>query len=128
VSTGTFRMTWPITDPRAPLDALIGQAQHDLAQALDAEGLVRCGVAEWRITNQRGPRLTAIVPVAGITDDEFPPPPRELQPHGTHAAYARHKAQGTAPCPACTQGERAYQRARKRRDRLSTALRQEVAS
>jgi hypothetical protein len=28
-------------------------------------------------------------------------PPRELQPHGTVAAYRRHRRAGEAPCEAC---------------------------
>lgn len=110
-------MTWPISDSRAPLDAIIGQAQHDLALALADEGLRRNGRVEWRITNQSGPRLTALCPVAGAHDLDVPLP-RELQPHGTHAAYIRHKSHGTEPCPECVEGERAYQRSRKRRARF----------
>lgn len=37
-----------------------------------------------------------------------------LQPCGTHAAHARHKARGEDPCEACEQAERVYQWAKKR--------------
>ena len=37
-----------------------------------------------------------------------------LQPCGTHAAHARHKARHETPCDACTVAERAYQNARPR--------------
>lgn len=33
---------------------------------------------------------------------------RPLKPHGTHAAFVRHKNHGEDPCPACVQGEREY--------------------
>lgn len=39
---------------------------------------------------------------------------RPLRPCGTHAAWERHKRRGEEPCPACTEAERAYQRARTR--------------
>jgi hypothetical protein len=44
---------------------------------------------------------------------------RNLRPHGTHAAYARHKTNGTVPCDLCVAAERTYQRDRKRRLRAA---------
>lgn len=38
-----------------------------------------------------------------------------LAPHGTHAAFNRHKAHREHPCAECEQGERKYQSARHRR-------------
>lgn len=43
--------------------------------------------------------------------------PVELMPHGTHAAFNRHKGRGETPCPSCADGERRYQRLRNRRRR-----------
>lgn len=40
-----------------------------------------------------------------------------LRPCGTHAAYQRHKAASETPCRSCVEGERAYQRAKTRRQR-----------
>ena len=42
------------------------------------------------------------------------PTDRALQPCGTHAAHARHKAHCEPPCEACTLAERIYQNARPR--------------
>lgn len=42
------------------------------------------------------------------------PRPPALRPHGTHAAFNRHRKAGTAPCAACVTAERAYNTARKR--------------
>lgn len=43
--------------------------------------------------------------------------PKSLRPHGTHAAFNRHKNNGEEPCQECRVGERTYQRLRARRDR-----------
>lgn len=43
--------------------------------------------------------------------------PQGLSPHGTHAAFNRHRTNGTEPCDACWTGERDYQRGRARRRR-----------
>lgn len=74
--------------------------------------------------------LAAMVPpdrpvselLAWVTWDEHgrplpPPPPEEpgLRPHGTHAAYVRHRAKGERPCPACVRAERDYHRTRRAR-------------
>jgi len=37
-----------------------------------------------------------------------------LRPHGTHAAFVRHRNHGEQPCGDCLSGERLYQRERKR--------------
>lgn len=42
---------------------------------------------------------------------------RALQPHGTHAAFNRHRKRGESPCVGCWQGERDFQRERARRRR-----------
>ena len=47
----------------------------------------------------------------------FPTGPATLQPHGTHAAFNRHRNADEDPCQACWHGERDYQRARARRRR-----------
>lgn len=39
-------------------------------------------------------------------------PRRKCRPHGTHAAFARHKKRGEQPCDDCVQGERLFQHAR----------------
>ena len=44
---------------------------------------------------------------------------RQLMPHGTHAAFNRHKDAGQEPCSECREGERTYQRERARRRRAS---------
>lgn len=38
----------------------------------------------------------------------------QLKPHGDHAAFQRHKKNGTDPCDACRAGERAYNTRMKR--------------
>jgi len=43
---------------------------------------------------------------------------RGLQPHGTHAAFNRHKSAGESPCAPCVHAERTYQRIRSRRRRM----------
>lgn len=43
-------------------------------------------------------------------------PESEMKPHGTHAAFNRHKAHGEEPCSTCWEGERIYQ-AQRARDR-----------
>jgi hypothetical protein len=57
------------------------------------------------------------------TADLPQPKPAELQPHGTHAAYERHKNHLEQPCELCINGEREYQRNRRRRERGSDASR-----
>lgn len=47
----------------------------------------------------------------------FPTTPPPLQPHGTHAAFNRHRNNDEEPCQACWYGERDYQRERGRRRR-----------
>jgi hypothetical protein len=42
-----------------------------------------------------------------------------LRPHGTHAAYVRHKNRDEQPCDSCVLAERVYQRNRKRASRAS---------
>lgn len=42
-----------------------------------------------------------------------------LAPHGTHAAYTRHKSRGEEPCWDCVEGQRAYDRDRARRRRAA---------
>lgn len=53
---------------------------------------------------------------------------RRLKPHGTHAAFNRHKNAGEIPCPACQLGEREYQAARPDRRKLPAAQHQDEAS
>lgn len=45
------------------------------------------------------------------------PSGRLLEPHGTHAAFDRHRKRGEDPCARCRVGERAYNTNRKRRRR-----------
>lgn len=52
---------------------------------------------------------------------EIGPSGRLLEPHGSHAAYDRHKRRGQTPCPDCRLGERIYNTERKRRNRLARA-------
>jgi hypothetical protein len=42
-----------------------------------------------------------------------------LAPHGTHAAFNRHRAHDETPCRECADGERAYQAERARRRRAA---------
>lgn len=49
------------------------------------------------------------------------PADRRLRPHGTHAAFVRHRNRAEEPCSACWYGEREYQRDRSRRQRRETA-------
>src|SRR4051794_33551727 len=46
---------------------------------------------------------------------------RELRPHGTHAAFVRHRNNSEEPCEACWHGEREYQRNRKRHIRSAAS-------
>jgi hypothetical protein len=48
-------------------------------------------------------------------------PRRHLRPHGTHAAYVRHKSHGERPCEKCVEAERTYQCIRGRRRRAEAA-------
>ena len=43
--------------------------------------------------------------------------PATPAPHGTHAAFTRHRYHGEQPCEVCVVGERVYQRERARRRR-----------
>ena len=43
--------------------------------------------------------------------------------HGSHAGYAQHKRRNEPPCQACSDAEKAYQRARYRRGQLSDETR-----
>jgi hypothetical protein len=61
----TYRMTWPVNDPRVPLAVLIGQAQYDLSAALASMQLQPAGRPTWQIEHCHGPRLTVEMPVVG---------------------------------------------------------------
>jgi hypothetical protein len=52
-------------------------------------------------------------------DTELDAPPRVL-PHGTHAAFNRHRSHGHKPCARCLRAEHAYQARRMRRMRAQT--------
>lgn len=41
--------------------------------------------------------------------------PRNTAPHGTEAAYSRHRKSGEDACSACKAGHRLYERARRQR-------------
>lgn len=58
-----YLMRWPITEPRTPLDVLIGQAEHDLRAALAAEQLRPAGKATWFIRHDRKPVLAVEIDV-----------------------------------------------------------------
>lgn len=45
-----------------------------------------------------------------------------LAPHGTHAAFNRHRNDGTEPCGRCWDAERTYQRDRGRRRRAFSEI------
>lgn len=45
----------------------------------------------------------------------------QLRPCGTHAAFARHKANGETPCDLCREAERVYQARRPPRSRRARA-------
>lgn len=45
---------------------------------------------------------------------EAPPRSRPLAPHGTTAAYQRHRRHGEKPCPACAEAESRDRTARRR--------------
>jgi hypothetical protein len=53
-------------------------------------------------------------PHVGLTRSGPRPEPL-LQPHGTHAAYNRHRNRSETPCETCVAGERVYQSERERR-------------
>lgn len=67
-------------------------------------------------------------PAAAPAPDRQPPlfpavmVTRELRPHGTHAAFVRHRTNKEEPCEACWHGEREYQRNRKRQVRSAARL------
>lgn len=46
---------------------------------------------------------------------------RELKPHGTHAAFNRHKKRGEAPCDVCVLGEARFQAGRQQQRRDTAA-------
>ena len=115
-------ITWPIVDLDVPLSVLLHQATGDTAAHL--AGRKPTGPPVWTITaaKPRGLALTVAVPL-----EDHPrlvvSPPRPEAPHGTHAAFNRHKGRGEVPCAECVVGERDYQRdrARKRRARARGA-------
>lgn len=128
--TATYRMRWPVTDIHTPLAALLATAEHDLAIALNGSGLDRADTPEWTFSWVRGRlHLTCELPVIpeGWAPREVSTRPASvptLRPHGTHAAYMRHKARGSDPCQECVEGEREYQRLRhlrRRAERLQVA-------
>ena len=45
---------------------------------------------------------------------------RKPKPHGTHAAYVRHKARGEQPCDLCRAAETQYQRERYARNKAAS--------
>lgn len=51
----------------------------------------------------------------GVDVDDEP----ELQDHGTHAAFTRHKNHGETPCTDCIEGERQYQADRYERRKVA---------
>lgn len=55
------------------------------------------------------------------------PSTRRLRPHGTHAAFVRHRKHREEPCNACWYGEREYQRERGRRKRQEESSTSEPA-
>lgn len=59
---------------------------------------------------------------------EAPTTRRQLRPHGTHAAFMRHRAKHEEPCPACWTGERLYQRDAKRRQQAKRRAEQTTPS
>lgn len=59
------------------------------------------------------------LPPMAWDDTELDDPPRVL-PHGTHAAFNRHREHRQKPCARCQRGERAYQARRMRRNRAQT--------
>jgi len=67
---GTWRMSWPITDPVVGLATLMGQAQHDLAAALAVEDLQPAGRATWTIAHQGGPRMFVDLPVIAVPRED----------------------------------------------------------
>lgn len=62
-------------------------------------------------------------PTCGCAGEDHARLRGELRPHGTHAAYNRHIINGEPPCDLCWDGERAYQRAAKRRHRAAAKAR-----
>lgn len=52
--------------------------------------------------------------------DSSDKPGRFMAPCGTHAAFNRHKSRGETPCPDCREGERVFQRHRRRRERQAS--------
>jgi hypothetical protein len=82
----------------------------------------------WNDHQYARPRPT---PAAGSQPPLFPAVAtggRPLKPHGTHAAFNRHKAAGEDPCEPCVFGERDFQRDRQRTRRSTAAARAEAAS
>lgn len=80
----------------------------------------------WHLCEDHGPQLSRLPQsrvrfvIASIRDaadrrHKFPVKAhRGLRPHGTHAAFTRHRKAGQEPCEACWDGEREYQRSRQR--------------
>ena len=55
-----------------------------------------------------------------------PPQPRELKPHGTAAAYKRHRRHGETPCDACLLAEAQRQHDLYERRKITTQMLREV--
>lgn len=90
-----------------------------LAGMVDEDRTVR-DLLGWVDAPLRPQRQPAARPGSPAQPAEAPAvPPRDVQlvPCGTHAAFARHKKRGEAPCLACVVGERTYQRERAQRRR-----------
>lgn len=88
--------------------ALVLSATNDLVVSYTAAG--------WRISF---PDDDSVLTIPLADHDDFSGP-RITQPHGTHAAFNRHRKRGDKPCRQCRDGERAYQAERhnQRRRRL----------
>lgn len=100
---------------------LRGLTRHDLtALAVTLAAMVPDDYSPVELLAWNDSRYAPVVtPVASTQPPLFPAVlvTRRLRPHGTHAAFVRHRNAGEEPCDACWHGERAYQRNRKRNNR-----------
>lgn len=108
--------TWHI-DPTWRLDRIIARYRAALDLFVSDDERPIASPPEWQI-HHTGSRvlLTGTIRIGpGFARIS----PRSLRPHGTHAAFTRHRNNGETPCELCVEGERLYQRQRKRVRRLA---------
>ena len=111
--------------PQTGLHERTHPATHHLIEAV-AKGDERAAAA-LLLTTSRRELLDLVVHCARLAH-ETQQRRTELAPHGTHAAFNRHRNAGEEPCQPCRDGEREYQRIRGQQRRYFAKHRHNVAA